>query len=128
LWSEPLLWAYAAGRTPDWTKPLAVAFFPDPCPYRSAAVAVLDAQRRHWRLACSSPSVAGVQAMALAGLAVTPLTRSAFAKGMDALADPDRLPPLPDAHFALQLGANAKSAPVRELVVRIHDAARDLRQ
>ncbi|MCC8941235.1 LysR family transcriptional regulator [Bradyrhizobium sp. Arg68] len=76
LWREPLVWAYAKGAAPDATAPLSLALFPEPCPYRDAALAVLAASGRETRIAVVSPSVGGLRAAAAAEIAVTPLYRS----------------------------------------------------
>lgn len=65
------MWAFAANiEVPD---PLPLAFFPEPCPYREAALRALASTPRQWHIACTSSSLAGVRAIAMAGIAVTPL-------------------------------------------------------
>src|SRR5262245_17316041 len=64
LGSEPLVWAFAAGvEVPDV---LPLAFFPEPCPYREAALRVLAGSKKQWRIVCTSSSLAGVRAAAMA--------------------------------------------------------------
>src|SRR6185503_1698346 len=70
LWTEPLVWACAADVELEAVVPLAV--FPEPCPYRDAALRALAAGRKQWRIVSTSSSLAGVRAAAMAGLAVTP--------------------------------------------------------
>lgn len=100
LWREPLAWAAAVDLDllPD---PIPLAFFPEPCPYREAALAGLAGIRRPWRIAYVSPSIAGVRAAALAGLAVTPLPLSAIGPGLRVLGPEDGLPPLPEVEFVV---------------------------
>ena len=76
LWSEKLVWAFASSVAVDRAESIPLAFFPEPCPYRTAAIAALKTHRTRWRLACTSPSAAGLRAAASFGLGVTPLLRS----------------------------------------------------
>jgi DNA-binding transcriptional LysR family regulator len=99
LWSEPLVWAFAEDA--EVPRVLPMAFFPKPCPYREAAVRALAGSRRQWRIVCTSSSLAGVQAAAVAGLAITPLARHTIAPGLRTLNRADRLPALPQTHFVL---------------------------
>ncbi len=99
LWREPLVWTGVRGLVPDPRTPLPLALFPEPCPYRDAALAALAAADRPWRIAVVSPSVGGLRASAAAGLAVAPLTRSLLTPQLQALDPADGLPPLPDVEF-----------------------------
>ncbi len=67
LWSEPLVWAFSAGVEIPSVLPL--AFFPEPCPYREAALRALAGSPKQWRIVSTSSSLAGVRAAAIAGLA-----------------------------------------------------------
>ncbi|MGK9169182.1 LysR family transcriptional regulator [Inquilinus limosus] len=122
LWREPLAWAVAedAGPMPD---PIPLAFFPDPCPYREAALAALAGARRPWRIAYVSPSVAGVRAAALAGLAATPLPLSAVGPGLRVAGPEDGLPPLPEAEFVVCTAAEDPSEPARALADTLRRSA-----
>jgi DNA-binding transcriptional LysR family regulator len=101
LFKEPLVWAFASeGQVPD---PLPLAFFPEPCPYREAALRTLAATQRNWHIACTSSSLAGVRAIAMAGIAVTPLPMHAMAPGLRAVAPKTGLPALPKVDFVLEI-------------------------
>lgn len=123
LWSEPLLWAYARNKKLDWDKPLPLAFFPEPCPYRKAAVLKLEEAGASWRISCTSPSLAGVQAAASAGLAITPIARSDLSKGLVAIGPNKHLPPLPEAFFAIVTAKHFLGSPTHELVTRIRNTS-----
>ncbi|APA67845.1 LysR substrate-binding domain-containing protein [Janthinobacterium sp. 1_2014MBL_MicDiv] len=99
LWSEPLVWAYAAGRLPDAAQALPLALFPAPCVYREAALAALAQAEHRWRLAFDSASMAGCLAAAQSGFAVTPVARSQMRDGLRILGAAEGLPALPDARF-----------------------------
>jgi DNA-binding transcriptional LysR family regulator len=100
LWKEPLVWAFASDvEVPD---PLPLAFFPEPCPYREAALRALAATQRKWQIACTSSSLAGVRAIATAGIAVTPLPTHALTAGLRVLGKADKLPNLPAVDYVLE--------------------------
>jgi DNA-binding transcriptional LysR family regulator len=53
LWSEPLTWAFSAeAEVPDV---LPLAFYPEPCPYREAALRALAGTRKQWRVVSTVP-------------------------------------------------------------------------
>jgi DNA-binding transcriptional LysR family regulator len=111
LFKEPLVWAFASeGQVPD---PLPLAFFPEPCPYREAALRALAATQRNWHIACTSSSLAGVRAIAMAGIAVTPLPMHAMTPGLRAIAPKAGLPALPKVDFVLEIN----QAETREAVL-----------
>ncbi|TIS79723.1 MAG: LysR family transcriptional regulator [Mesorhizobium sp.] len=122
LWQEPLVWAFAEQDEIVSHRPLPLAFFPEPCPYREAAIAALASNQRLWRIAYVSPSVSSVRAAALAGLAVTPLPRSALGSGLRELGPADGLPELPDAEFLVCIQENSRE-PIRALADMIRSAA-----
>jgi DNA-binding transcriptional LysR family regulator len=98
LWNEPLRWAFE--KVPlDADEPIPLAVFPEPCPYRDAALAALASKNCKWRIASVSPSLGSLTAMAAAGLAVTPLNSSSIPSGLQSSATNERLPPLPDVEF-----------------------------
>jgi DNA-binding transcriptional LysR family regulator len=99
LWSEPLVWAFSPGIEIPSVLPL--AFFPEPCPYREAAMRALAGSQKQWRIVSTSSSVAGVRAAAMAGLAVTPLALQSIRPGLRILDKSDRMPKLPEVEFVL---------------------------
>jgi DNA-binding transcriptional LysR family regulator len=100
LWQEPLVWAFASDiEVPD---PLPLAFFPEECPYREAALRALAPTKHRWHIACTSSSLAGVRAIATAGIAVTPLPMHAITPGLRILGKKDKLPGLPQVDYVLE--------------------------
>jgi DNA-binding transcriptional LysR family regulator len=63
---------------------------------REAALAVLNANALTWEIIYTSPSLTGLRAAALAGLAITPLPASALIAGLRILGVEHGLPRLPD--------------------------------
>lgn len=99
LWSEPLVWAFSAELEVPSVLPL--AFFPEPCPYREAAMRALAASQKQWRIVSTSSSVAGVRAAAMAGLALTPLALQSIRPGLRVVDKEDKMPKLPEIEFLL---------------------------
>ncbi len=101
LWSEPLVWAFSAGVEVSSVLPL--AFFPEPCPYREAALRALASSQKQWRIASTSSSLAGVRAAAMAGLALTPIPLQAMRPGLRVLGRKDKMPVLPEVEYVLHV-------------------------
>jgi len=99
LWSEPLVWAFSTDVEVPSVLPL--AFFPEPCPYREAAMRALAGSQKQWRIVSTSSSVAGVRAAAMAGLAIAPLARQSIRPGLRIVDKNDRMPKLPEVEFVL---------------------------
>jgi DNA-binding transcriptional LysR family regulator len=68
---------------------------------REAALAALNDHDLTWEIVYTSPSLTGVRAAALAGLAITPLPASALIAGLRILGAEEGLPRLPDLEFAI---------------------------
>src|ERR1700745_2751052 len=68
---------------------------------REAALAALNDNELTWEIVYTSPSLTGVRAGALAGLAITPLPASALIAGLRILGVEEGLPRLPDLWFAI---------------------------
>ena len=100
LWSEPLVWAFSAGVEVPSVLPL--AFFPEPCPYREAALRALASSPKQWRIVSTSSSLAGVRAAAIAGLALTPLPLQTIRPSLRILGKKDKMPRLPEIEYVLQ--------------------------
>ncbi|NWD67097.1 LysR family transcriptional regulator [Pseudomonas gingeri] len=101
LWQEPLVWAWSAQPLGTLPTPLPLALFPEPCPYREAALTRLAQAGIPQRTAMLCTSYAGLQAAAQAGFAIAPMTRSQVSQGLAVLGAEHGLPPLPDAEFRL---------------------------
>ncbi|WP_311881874.1 MULTISPECIES: LysR family transcriptional regulator [unclassified Pseudomonas] len=107
LWQEPLVWAWAAQPVTQLPMPLPLALFPEPCPYREAALTRLAQAGISRRTAMLCSSTAGLRAAALSGFAVAPMPASQLGPGMAALGAEQRLPALPDAQFRLFVAPHA---------------------
>ncbi|EJN18627.1 LysR family transcriptional regulator [Pseudomonas sp. GM80] len=101
LWQEPLVWAWAAQPLTQLPTPLPLALFPEPCPYREAALTRLAQAGIAQRTAMLCSSTGGLRAAALSGFAVAPMPLSQLGQGLTALGAEHGLPTLPDAQFRL---------------------------
>lgn len=101
VWREPLIWAAADTFDLDPRKTLPLALYSDHSVSRDAALIALRQSELAWQIVYTSPSLTGVRAAALAGLAVTPLPVSALVVGLRAFGPDSGLPPLPDLDFAV---------------------------
>src|ERR1700760_95298 len=92
VWREPLVWA--AAETFDFARDavLPLALYREKSVSREAALAALGESDLAWEIVYTSPSLTGVRAAALAGLAVTPLPASAIIAGLRVLGLGDGLP------------------------------------
>lgn len=99
VWREPLVWAGANG----WQKqePLSLVVSPQPCIYRSRAIAALDRAKMPWRISYVSPSLAGTLAAVKAGLGIAVLPQNMMPSGIHPIRNELKLPELADAEIAL---------------------------
>lgn len=103
---QSLRWIGSAGDPVRDLDPLPLALFPEGCVYRAVATAALGRQGRRWRVAYEGPSLSGIQAATLGGLAVAPLPEDAVQPGHAVLDGTDGLPPLPEIELAIEFPPN----------------------
>ena len=112
----PIVWV---GR-PDWRlapgDKLPLLAFDQPCEFRSAGIAALDAAGIPWQLVFVSASLAGLYAAAEAGLGITLRTAFGMPKSLQAL-DPAAygLPALPRVSLSLHRAGSDANPAVRRL-------------
>ncbi len=100
LRNEPVVWIAPTDAEPETESPLPLAVFHEGCMFRKWALQALDEQGIAYRVAYSSPSMAGVLAAVTAGLAVAPVGASIPVSGLRVLPD-DVLNRLPSAVVSL---------------------------
>jgi DNA-binding transcriptional LysR family regulator len=121
----PMRWI---ART-DWggirslgSEPLPLVAFEQPCVFRAAGVAALDQAGIAWRLAFTSPSLAGLWAAAEAGLGITLRTSIGVPKTLAALdTTVSGLPPLPTTPLSVHRAESEPSAAVTRLAEILHE-------
>lgn len=110
----PLCWIGRAGaafvRQPG--EPIPLASLEAPCPLLALATAALDAAGLPWRIAFTSPSLAGVWAAVGAGLGVAVRTRAGLPARLQMLKG---LPKLPAIDLALHRAESSPGAAVIRL-------------
>lgn len=110
IWTEPLVWVGKEGFI-DQKKlalPVPLVLAPEPCVYRSRAIAALDQKGIRWRVVYSSPSYAGTIAAVRANMGVTVLPITMIPEQLAKIHD--ILPSLPDIHVSL-IKQNTKNDP-----------------
>ncbi len=121
VWREALVWV-AGGRWNGQRLPGSVPLVLAPAPdiYRKRALAALDRINRPWRVAYSSPSLAGLHAAVRAGLGITVLPRAMVEPDMRVLTEEQGgLPSLPDAEIVLYRAPGAVPSAVEKLASHI---------
>ncbi|MBB4188144.1 LysR substrate-binding domain-containing protein [Sinorhizobium terangae] len=117
---EEMIWLCADKglATIDAEVPLAV--LDPPCGFRAAAILALEAAGRPFRIAATSPSLSGLRAAVMSGIAVTTRTARFRGPGIERAPTHLDLPPLPAAEFSLRLRAHADKA-VTDLAALLAD-------
>ncbi|HEY8565115.1 MAG TPA: LysR substrate-binding domain-containing protein [Beijerinckiaceae bacterium] len=120
VWRERLVWVSSPRLALSPEEPLPLVLAPVPDVYRKGALASLDAAGRPWRIAYTSPSLAGLQAAVRAGLGVTVLPREMVPADLVTLARAEHgLPALPDTEIVLYRAPGALSRPAELLADHI---------
>jgi DNA-binding transcriptional LysR family regulator len=110
VWREPMVWAAADTFDLVLDSALPLALYRERSVSREAALAALNDSDLTWEIVCTSPSLTGVRAAALAGLGITPLPASAVIAGLRILDSQQGLPSLPDLEFAIYEKARPEKA------------------
>jgi DNA-binding transcriptional LysR family regulator len=125
--APPMRWIGSSSLpwTRDDDEPLPLVAFDRPCLFHSAATAALDRAGIQWRVAFTSPSLAGLWAAAAAGLGVTVRTRYGLPSTVRALESAESgLPGLPTIPLALQRASAVAPASVERLASIVLDSVR----
>lgn len=109
LRQEPMAWVVADSHSPHEQEPIPLALFDENCFCRKRACAALGRSGKHFRVAYSSPSLATLQAVVHAGLAVSVLMRSLITPDMRILDEAEGFPALPSASIVLLRTSEAHS-------------------
>jgi len=102
--------------------PLPLVLFNGPCIFRNAVLGALDGLGRPWRIALSTPSLAGLRAALRAGLGIGVRTERWLEPDLRIL--DSELPPLPDVELALLTSADAGVTLVEKLREALVEALR----
>ncbi|MEJ2118948.1 MAG: LysR substrate-binding domain-containing protein, partial [Alphaproteobacteria bacterium] len=116
---EPLIWV-ASDEALAARRPLPLALFSPGCPFREAALELLDKYGLPFRIAYESPSLATLTAAVSEGLAIAALAQISLSPGMIVLDTAHGLPPLPVVEMVLygpQQGGSRAAQAVKNSVM-----------
>lgn len=106
---ETTVWATSKSHFAQAIEPLPLVLFQQGCIFRSWALKALEEIDKPYRIAYSSPSITGIEAIVGAGLGFTVLVRSILSEGMLELTSQEGFPELPDSVITLTLGPSSAS-------------------
>jgi len=124
LFRDPLVWVSAPDVEIEEDQPVPLVLYPRPSLTRDAALDALMSAGRAPRVVCTSGSLSGLRAAALAGLGVMPFARSLIPDGL--VAADHGLPDLPETTFVLMTRGTTFPPAVRALVEALQDDHRQL--
>ncbi|AEW97279.1 transcriptional regulator, LysR family [Streptantibioticus cattleyicolor NRRL 8057 = DSM 46488] len=111
VWRDRLAWIGGAGLRLDPERPVPLIVYPPPSITRARALEVLEQAGRPWHIVCTSRSLSGVRAAALAGLGVVPHAEGLVPPGLRPLPARSFLPELGGVEFVLLRGRARSAAP-----------------
>ena len=106
---ETTVWATSKCHFAHEVEPLPLALFQQGCIFRTWALKAMDKLGKPYRVAYSSPSITGIEAIVGAGLGVTVLVRSILSENMLELTPQEGFPDLPDSVITLLRGPTSGS-------------------
>ncbi|WAL67358.1 LysR family transcriptional regulator [Amycolatopsis cynarae] len=115
LWTDQLVWIGREGLEPDLGDPVPLIAYPPPSITRARALEALRADGRNWRIVCTSGSLNGLRAAALAGLGVAVFARSLIPAGLAELPPGHGLPDPGEVEFILTARRSALRGPTAAL-------------
>lgn len=121
---DPIVWVTSNRHLVHEEDPLPVAVFEQGCWWRDQALRGLEDRGRAYRVAYSSPSVAGVQAAVTSGLAVAVLGRSTVPPGIRILGADDGFAHMPDSAIVLRKRAGPTNEAIERMAAAVADAFR----
>lgn len=114
---EPLVWVAPPRARAEENDPLSLALYQDGSLDRQYALQALDAAGWRYRIAYSSPSIAGQLAALRAGLAIAVMTRCSVPEDLRILGLETGLPALPPLEVAVSMATGLQNPSVQ----RLHD-------
>jgi DNA-binding transcriptional LysR family regulator len=128
VWRDRFVWVGGADLPPpDPDGPVPLVTYPPPSLSRAAAIAALESHGRPWRLACTSDSLSGLRAAALAGLGVIAHAETLIPPGLVPVPPRAGLPELTPFDFVLSSGRRELLGPSAALAETIADSVDQLR-
>jgi DNA-binding transcriptional LysR family regulator len=119
VWRDRLAWIGAPGIRIDPTQPLPLILYSPPSITRTMALEALERDGRAWRIACTSGSLSGLRAAALAELGIVLNARGLIPDGLAELPSALRLPEVGDVEFVVQTRRAGMRGPAAALAQTI---------
>ncbi len=119
VWRDRLAWISAPGFRIDPAEPVPLILFTPPSLTRTVALEALERDGRAWRIICSSGSLSGLRAAALAGLGITLHAHGLMPDGLVEVPASAQLPEPGDAEFVVQAARQNMRGPAAELTQAI---------
>ena len=119
VWRDRLAWIGASGTRIEPAQTVPLILYTPPSITRSVALEALERVGRPWRIVCTSGSLSGLRAAALAGLGVTLHAYGLMPDGLVELAATARLPAAGDVEFVVQSARPGTRGPAAELAQAI---------
>jgi DNA-binding transcriptional LysR family regulator len=119
VWRDRLAWIGAPGLRLDPAAPLPLILYTPPSLTRAMALEALERDGRAWRIVCTSGSLSGLRAAALAELGIALHARGLVPEGLAEMPDSARLPAVGDVEFVVQTGRAAMRGPAAALAQTI---------
>ena len=123
LWTDQLVWVGREGIELEEDQPVPLIAYPPPSITRARALESLQRNGKQWRIACTSGSLNGLRAAALAGLGVVVFARSLVPSGLAELPPGHGLPDPGAVEFILSARRQAMRGPTAALSEAIRAAA-----
>jgi DNA-binding transcriptional LysR family regulator len=119
VWRDRLAWVSGDLRRLDPLTPVPLVLYSPPSFTREIALTALEQCGRSWRIVCTSGSLSGLRAAALAGLGVTVFSEGLIPTGLAEMPSGHGLPDLGSVEFVLLGGGRTIRGPAAELAEAI---------
>lgn len=126
LWTDPLVWVGREGFELEPGAPVPLIAYPPPSITRARALESLQDNGNPWRIVCTSGSLNGLRAAALAGLGVVVFARSLIPAGLVELPAGHGLPDPGEVQFLLTTRSTTPRGPTAALSEAIRAEANRL--
>jgi DNA-binding transcriptional LysR family regulator len=114
VWRDRLVWVAAPGMEINVPQPTPLIMYPPPSISRVQVLRTMEQAGLAWRIACTSGSLTGLRAAALAGLGVLALARGLIPPGLQELRS-GGLPTLGEVEFVLRARDRVLRPPAKQL-------------
>jgi DNA-binding transcriptional LysR family regulator len=115
IWRDRLVWVSGERSPLDPSAPTPLILYPPPSITREIALAALEHRGRAWRIVCTSGSLSGLRAAALAGLGVTVVAAGLIPPGLAEIGGGLDLPDLGTVEFVLHGSSRVMHGPAAKL-------------